>query len=297
MTKWPLHFNRRSMLKAGISLPAAFALPARANSGPRIATLDWAILETLLALDANLVAATELIQFAEIAVTPAVPASVADIGLRGTPNLEVVRMARPDIIFNSNFYGWANDRLEAIAPVESYSIFVPGERPYGLAEKMTVAIGERIGRQASANAFVRDASNALSGMREQIGGAGGRPVIPINLGDTRHFRVFGADSMFGEVLMRLGLANAWQQPTSYSAMAPVGIETLALLPDAWIAVIEPVPPDAENALLQGPFWNALPAVRAGRVLRLASVNPFGALPSAMRFAHLLTDALLRVERN
>jgi hypothetical protein len=32
-------------------------------------------------------------------------------------------------------------------------------------------------------------------------------------------------------------------------------------------------------------------VREGRVLTLSSINPFGALPAATRFARLLVDAL------
>ncbi|MFX9123752.1 hypothetical protein ABTN41_20005, partial [Acinetobacter baumannii] len=85
------------------------------------------------------------------------------------------------------------------------------------------------------------------------------------------FRIFGADSMFGEVLARLGLANAWTQPTSYSAMAPVGIETLAQFPDARIAVIGPEPPDVPAMLARNAFWQALPPVRAGRVAMLGPI--------------------------
>jgi iron complex transport system substrate-binding protein len=39
------------------------------------------------------------------------------------------------------------------------------------------------------------------------------------------------------------------------------------------------------------FWHALPSVRAGRVVMLDSVNPFGALPAARRFARSLSSKL------
>ena len=120
-----------------------------------------------------------------------------------------------------------------------------------------------------------------------------RPVLPINLGDARHYRVFGGDSMFGEVISRLGLTNAWSGATAYTAMAPIGIETLATMPDARILLIPPHPADAIAALETSAFWNALPQVREGRVLTIASVNPYGALPAAARFADLLTEGLNR----
>lgn len=263
---------------------------ARAATGPRVAALDWAILETLLALGADVVAGTELRQFREVAVTPEVPAEVADLGLRGTPNFEVLRYARPELIFNSNFYAWADERMRAIAPVESHAVYMPGESPYLLSEQMTLAIGDRLGL-GSARTLVDGLRAKLGAYRDQFAKGDRRPILPINLGDSRHVRVFGSDSMFGEVLARTGLTNAWPDVTSYSATAPVGIERLAAMPEAWIVLIPPHPAEAYAELQASAFWNALPPVRDGRVLLLGSINPYGALPAAERFADLLAGGL------
>ena len=282
-------FSRRQFLAGAAASLSAPAL-LRAAESLRVATLDWALLETLLAVGANVVAATELRQFREVAVTPAVPATTADLGLRGTPNFEVLRLARPDLIFNSNFYAWADDRMRQIAPVESHAIYKSGESPFALAEQVTLAIGERL-QLPAAKRLTEELSARLDRYRSVFAAGDGRPVIPINLGDARHFRVFGSDSMFGEVLRRVGLTNAWQGATSYSAAAPVGIEALASMPDAWIIMIAPHPADAVVTLSASSFWNALPAVREKRVLTLGAVNPYGALPAAGRFADLLAEGL------
>ncbi|MGO8098079.1 ABC transporter substrate-binding protein [Rhizobium leguminosarum] len=282
-------FSRRQFLAgaaASLSVPARL----RAAEGLRVATLDWALLETLLAIGANVVAATELRQFREVAVTPDVPATTADLGLRGTPNFEVLRFARPDLIFNSNFYAWADERMRGVAPVESHAIYKPGESPFALAEQATLAIGERL-QLTAARQLTEELAARLDRYRALLAAGDGRPVIPINLGDARHFRVFGSDSMFGEVLKRVGLSNAWQAQTSYSAAAPVGIEILASMAEAWIVMIPPQPADALATLATSSFWNALPAVREKRVLMLGSINPYGALPAAGRFADLLAEGL------
>jgi ABC-type Fe3+-hydroxamate transport system substrate-binding protein len=39
-------------------------------------------------------------------------------------NFEMLRLARPDLIFSSNFYASSEPRLRRIAPVESFSIYV-----------------------------------------------------------------------------------------------------------------------------------------------------------------------------
>lgn len=282
-------FSRRRFLAGAVATLSTPAL-LRAADSPRVATLDWALLETLLAIGANVVAGTELRQFRKVAVTPVVPDGVTDLGLRGTPNFEVLRCARPELILNSNFYAWADARMQPIAPVESHAIYKPGESPYALAEQTTLAIGERL-QLAAARQLTEELSAKLERYKTAFAAGDGRPVIPINLGDSRHFRVFGSDSMFGEILKRVGLTNAWQGATSYSATAPVGIETLASMPDAWIVMIPPHPADAIEELSTSAFWNALPAVREKRVLMLGSINPYGALPAVMRFADLLQEGL------
>ncbi|UZF90762.1 ABC transporter substrate-binding protein [Bosea sp. NBC_00550] len=273
---------------------AGLPLPARA-AGLRVATVDWSVLETLLALEAPPVAAPELRQFREVAVEPEVPAGVTDLGLRGTVNFELLLLSRPELIYSSSFYVSSEPRLRRIAPVESFSIYAPGRAPYEPAVAMTRSIGERLGIAAGAERYIAETEAELAALRERLKPHAARPVIPVNLGDTRHFRVFGADSMFGEVLTRLGLANAWTDQTSYSAMAPIGLEALVRMPDAFVALIPPVPPGAMRTLAASAFWNALPNLRDGRLLELGSINPYGGLPAARRFARLLAEALLKAE--
>ncbi|MFK0161595.1 ABC transporter substrate-binding protein [Rhizobium sp. NPDC090279] len=284
--------SRRQLLAMAGAGVLAGLTPARAATGPRVATLDWAILETLLAIGANVVAGTELLQFRDVAVTPAVPADVADLGLRGTPNFEVLYAAKPDLIFNSNFYAWADERMRLIAPVESHAVYQHGASPYQRSEEMTLAIGERLGLPTG-RALVDAARAKLDAYRINFSRGDHRPILPINLGDARHFRVFGSDSMFGEVLTRTGLTNAWPDLTSYSATAPVGIERLAAMSEAWIVLIPPHPAEAFEELQRSAFWKALPFVQQGRVLLLGSINPYGALPAAERFADLLAGGLAR----
>lgn len=281
--------TRRSFLGAAIGSSAIGKVHASPHR--RIAVLDWAMFETLLALDIVPVAATELVQFRKIAVEPTVPTEVADLGLRGSPNFEMLRLSNPDLIVSSRWYTSVQDNLERIAPVLSYSVYEPGRPPYAPAEQVTMALGEQLGGEQRARAYVEASSREIAQARLRIADKTSRPIFLINLGDARHFRVFGEDSLFGDVLRRLGFRNAWTKATSYSAAAPVPLEALAEVPEASIAIISPVPPDANSTLANSPLWKAFPAVREGRVVTLPPVNHFGALPAARRFAHVLTEAL------
>ncbi len=281
--------DRRRLLALAGSMPLLQVKALAAE--PRIAVIDWGLLETALAIGAVPVAATELIQFRKIAVGPAVPDSVADLGLRGSPNFELLRVIQPDLILISGFYEYQRPSLERIAPVLSLPVYEAGKPPYPLAQYSTLALGERLGRTAEARAFVEKTGQDLAMAESALAPVSHHPFFVISLGDSRHFRAFGADAMFGDVLARLGLDNAWKQDTNYSAAAPVGIEALARVPEAYIAVVGPLPPEVRRGLAENALWNALPAVREGRAVFIDPVNHFGALPSARRFAGLLAAGM------
>jgi iron complex transport system substrate-binding protein len=284
--------DRRRLLAFAGGIPF---LPARAVAADKkIAAIDWGLLETALAIGAVPAAATELIQFRKIAVEPAVPNSVTDLGLRGSPNFELLRIVEPDLILISGFYEYQRPSLERIAPVLSLPVYEAGKPPYPLAVTSTLALGERLGRTTEAGTYVDETERLLRRARDAFAPVAHRPFFVISLGDSRHFRAFGADAMAGDVLGRLGLDNAWTEETSYSAAAPVGIEALARVPQACIVVIGPLPPEVRRGLAGNALWNALPAVRERRAIFLDPVDHFGALPSARRFARLLVDGVHRL---
>lgn len=279
--------------RGALGLAAGFLLasaPVHAG-GRRVAAIDWAALETTLLLGVGPVAATELVQFRQIAVEPEVPAAVADIGLRGMPNYEALRLAAPDLVLISNFYERQRGTLERIAPVLSLPVYEPGVPPYARAAQATATLGRVLGRDGEARDAVARADEAIAGFRAALRDAPHRPVFVVSVGDARHIRAFGADSMFGDVLGRLGFENAWRTATSYAAAAPLGIEALAQVPDAAVLVVAPVPAEARRTLADSALWKALPMVRDGRVAMIAPVNHFGGLPAAVRFARLAAQAL------
>lgn len=265
-------------------LTAALLAPRAARAAvPRLAIVDWAVLETALALGIVPAAAAELRQYRTL-VGP-VPETVADLGLRGAPNLEALAAVAPELILISNFYERQRAAFSRIAPVRALSVYAD-DAPWPAAEALARDLAALAGSPARGDAYVAEVAAEFAALRRPSA----RPVFAISLGDGRHFRAFGGDSIFGAALDRLGRANAWPQPTRYAAAAPLGIEVLARVPEAAIVVVGPLPAEARRALAAGPIWKALPAVREGRVAVLPPVNHYGGLPAARRFARLLAAA-------
>jgi iron complex transport system substrate-binding protein len=280
--------TRRAALAGAASLFAAF--PARAAT-PRVATIDWAMLETTLALGVTPVAAAELALFRDCAVEPEAPSGVLDLGLRGTLSYEQLLYARPDLVLISPWYENRRHVLARIAPVESYEIHLPGRAPYAPAEAAARSLGARLGRAAEAESLIAAAAEEMDAARTALSRFRGRPFLVMNLGDSRHFRAFGADSLFGDVLQRLGLAQAWTRPTQFGAYPTVGVEALAEMSDAFVLNVGPTPPAALAAMRASPLWAAMPPIAEGRFIDLPAVNPYGALPAARRFARMVVAGL------
>lgn len=283
--------SRRAILAAAGALLAAGLPLAAAQAAPRLAAIDWAMLETAITIGHMPVAAAELVRFRADVIEPVVPDAVTDLGLRGAPNFELLQLVRPDLILSSPYYTHYEDRLRQIAPVLSLPFFVPGERPLPKAIAALSALADSIADHAAGVDAVAKVEAELDALGQRLEPFRDRPVAVVNIGDARHLRAFGFDSLFGSTLDRLGLQNAWTGNTAFSFLAPVPIERLAELPDARMVVVGALPPSAERALSRSILWRALPPVAQERTYLLADTNAFGAVPAALRFANLLVQAL------
>lgn len=287
--------TRRELIGGALSAVATAAGGAGSVS-PRVAVIDWALLETVLALDVVPVAATELLQFRRLVAEPTVPPGVVDLGLRGSPNYELLMILAPDLILISNFYEPKRAQFERITRVVSLPVYQTGEPPFPLATNAMTVLGEALGRHEAADQYHAETEREIARLRGTLSRKRDRRAFVIMIGDQRHLQAFGPDSMFGDVLSRLGVANAWIRGTRYSAAAPVGLETLAGDPGADVFIVGPLPPDFDRTRDANVLWQTLPAVREGRVAILPSINNFGGLPSARRFARLFVESALTMDR-
>jgi ferric hydroxamate transport system substrate-binding protein len=281
--------RRRFLAAAGLLLAAG--LPLRAGTTPRLAAIDWAMLETATALGHMPVAATELIRFRADVAIPSIPDSVTDLGLRGAPNFELLQLVRPTLILSSPYYTRYHARMEGIAPVLSLPFYLPGEAPLPRALDALDLLAGRIGDPGAGTQARAEADAHLDRLAERVARHADRPLALVDIGDARHLRAFGFDSLFGSTLTRLGLRNAWSEATAFSFLAPVPLERLAEMPDARLIIAGAIPPQVRGALARSRLWQALPQVAAGRVHQLPRMNAFGGVPAALRFGDLLADAL------
>ena len=291
--------TRRSALALGAG-GIAFALApafARAEGVPkRVAVFDWGLAETLLGLGLQPVTLAETAGYREWVIEPALAANVADCGLRIEPNFELLAAIRPDLILITPELDALRPSFERIAPTETLAIYTPDGAPWDKARDALTAMARLTGREAEGVGLLARIDATIAAARERIGGAPRPPVLLVNFMDKRHVRIYGPGSIFGAVLERLGLTNAYTGWASFWGFATLGVEHLATSGDAQLFMFEPIPEEVRASFAERPLWQALPFVREGRVASLPAVWSFGGMMSAERFARVLSDKLTSAGR-
>jgi iron complex transport system substrate-binding protein len=261
-----------------------------------VAALDWALAETMIALGQPPLAVVAASDWNRFVVEPPLPDGVIDLGLQPELNFELLASLRPDLILTSPFVQEIEPHVTRIAETLRLSIFEPGPVPLEQPRRLMLTLGKRLGREAEAQRYLGTADRLLDGYRDRIRARAPRPVLLVTFVDGRHVRVYGGAGLYQNALDRIGVRNAWTGDTTYWGYATIGIERLATREEVQLVAFEPIPADAQPTLRRSPLWSQLPFVREGTLVVLPSVLMFGAMPAALRFARLLTDALAPLPR-
>jgi len=282
-------------LVGAIAWSALLPSPLAASpAAQRVAVLDWAIAETLFALGEPPIALVAASDWNRFVVEPHLPPGTADIGVQQEVNFELLASLRPDLILTSPFSQDQEPALARIAPVRRFTVFEPTSSPLERPRRLTRELGAMVGAERQAEALIAYSDVQLAACRARLARLRLPPLLLVSFLDARHVRAYGGVGLYQNVLDTLGLQNAWTKPTNAWGFATTGIEGLATDKDVRLVAFQPVPPDALMTLAQSPLWRELPFVKAGHMSILPPVLMFGALPAALRFAHLLTTELERV---
>ncbi|WP_018634168.1 iron-siderophore ABC transporter substrate-binding protein [Neomegalonema perideroedes] len=290
----PSSLTRRALLAAAPAAGLLGLAPALAQGAPRVVSLDYGLSSTLLGLGAPPVGISELAGWSEWVVEPAMPPGVAELGISSEPNLEVLARLKPDLILATSWLDAQIPRLERFAPVLRLETFIwTGTPILEAAISATRAVAARIGREVEAEALLDRMEEVFAESRARLAGRARKSAALIHFWDSRHVRISADPSLFNDVLLRIGVRNAWPESTGPWGFQTLPVEELSRIsdPEALLLVFEPVPKDVFRTLDRSPLWRALPIAQPGRIRPLPPVLLFGMVNEAMRFARLVTEAM------
>lgn len=259
----------------------------------RIASMDWGLTETLLALGVVPVGVADVAGYRRWFSQPALPSGVVDVGFGDQPNLELLTDLRPDLILITQQFAGAEPFLKRVTKTLTIEINTAQGRPFERACQATLQLSSLLRRGSAGAALVAAATAFMEAARAKLRSYDQRPLYLFEFEDARHVTVFGAKGLFQEVLDRLGLRNAWSGPTNDWGFVITDLEHLAGNPEARFVCVGGRSRPGGSIAIKGGLWRSLVPVQSGRVVDLPPILFYGAVPTATRFATLLTDALLK----
>lgn len=260
----------------------------------RVATPDRAGTESVLALGLRPVGAPAADFYREMGGSPPLPAGIQNVGAPVEPNLEVLKSLAPDLIVTGTITDNVRQMLARIAPVLNLAIYTGEPGAYGRAVAEFRRLAGVVGRIPEAEAYVSQLETGIARAASALQSRGGRCAYLVTLdGGGRTMTVYGRNSIMYDVMLKMGVANAWDGPTNGFGFTTVGIQKLAARPDADLIYVDYglETQAALDRLGNSPFWNNLPMVRAGRTHAIPLFDVFGSLPLARSFAPGLERAL------
>lgn len=268
---------------------------AAASPPQRIVAMDFGLTEMLLTLGVTPLAVSVPDWYRRTNVAPPLPASVRDIGLLYQPNLELLAQLRPGLMLITPAHRPLRAQLERIAPTLTLALSGGDAGPWQQIRHEMRHLADVLARDTAADNALRAADDTLADVRARFAqrpDITGRPLFLVEFVDDRHLLVYGADSLFGDVMTRIGLRNAWRHATNARGYAMVDFTQLADVADAQLVYIAPLPDAARVTVSRGVLWRSLPFVRAQRVGGMPKVSQGGALYTGERCARQLADVLL-----
>ncbi len=262
------------------------------DARPAMAVLDWALAATALALGGKVIGVPAIDYYRRTVVEPPMPDDVADVGLLFTPNFELLDQLAPDFIVIPPALRVGEPFLRRIAPTLVVDLARDGDATVTAALEGTGHLADAIDRQPEWDELRSGMERQLQDAAARLAPWRDRPLWIAMPADDRHLTAFGPGSLFADVLNRLGLVNAQKGSGFWRGQATVGLDRIAAVPEASLVLIDA---DGSNSVslpeMNGVFWQALPAVREGRIFHLPAVMENGGVPAVMRFSRLLAASL------
>ncbi|WP_420895704.1 iron-siderophore ABC transporter substrate-binding protein [Vibrio aestuarianus] len=255
-----------------------------------IATLDWALTETVLSLGVNPVGVADVKGYQTWVSEPRLSDSVADVGSRREPNLELLTQLKPDVILISQAMSHAYPQLNMIAPTLVYSIYSPKKTPLENAKAITKQLGELFNKSVQAEAVIAqtNAKLELNGQYIRQYKNSDRPLLFVRFLNEKTVRIHGNGSLSQDVLQQMGLVNSWRDTTNMWGFTTAGIEKLAEHQVARVLLFGPLQPEERSVLEQSALFQTMAFSRQGLVYELPPIWTFGGLISAQRLSDQIT---------
>lgn len=288
MGNLPSSGHRAVFLVILLFLPLIVPL-ANAEEPKKLVTFDYAIADTLAALQRPPIAMAGLAQYRKLNQEHLLPDTL-ELGLRFQPNFEYLASLEPDaILISPPAHLNLENKLSDIADVIKIRLFGKELNIWQSLEQLTRNLGKLNDQQQQAQTLIDSVDAELSLIATQIERPAD-PLLIVEIRDDRHVRVYGPGSLEDMTLTQLGLENAWKGHTNDWGFSTLTIPEAFQLEGKIILLRSNYSQDLPDSTLPASglwqHWLDDTSVSVNR-----NYWPWGGFPSMLRFAKSLKEAL------
>ena len=260
----------------------------------RVVVTDWTLLEQLLELGIVPVGAPELDAYKKYVRQPALPEGITDIGMRRAVNFGTIQSLKPDLVILGTDQKGFERPIAHFAHVMFFQNFSHRWESNGEKSQQRMRqLAAIFQREALVEEKLAELNSGLDQLAEQLRQHFGNDLPEVTLvrpAPRQRFLVYGAHSMPGYALQRLGLSSAFAFEKNKLGEKLLPLKDLQQVTEGYLLMLKPV---AElNALQANRQWQQLPAVRNKRVMFLDPVWSYGGAMSLRYNAEAIVSSLL-----
>jgi iron complex transport system substrate-binding protein len=245
----------------------------------RVVALEWAEVEMLDTLGADVVGAADPKGYATWNASAELDADTEDVGYRAEPSVDAIMALNPDLVVLEKDGGDAliKQMDKAGVPVLVTEGSDASRNLDRMREDFTM-IAQALGEEAQAEQILADLDEQVAETREAIAAAGndGAPFAMADgwmEGSNVSIRVFAEGSLFSDVAEEVGLQNAWtkqgDEMWGLTTTDPEGISALEQHEDLTFLYSSSDQPDVfAEGLSKNAIWTSMPFVEKGNVHKL-----------------------------
>ncbi len=260
----------------------------------RVVALNWDILEQVLALNIEPIAAPNLAGYRQWVVNPYAPELIEDIGTRAEPNLEKIARLNPDVILAASPQQDLIPLLKQIAPVIYLPNFTENEEAAETAIRHFRTLATLFNKQELAQEKLDGLEQSFEQMRQRIHQHYSDPleVLVMRFSTPNSVFLSTENSTTEYVVKKLGLKSPIKESARAWGIKQDRINRLQYLEDSYILYVQPFP--QEKKLKDSPLWQAMPFVKKQRVNSVRPVWAYGGAMSLQFMAEAITDSLIEL---
>ncbi|MDA3049358.1 ABC transporter substrate-binding protein [Campylobacter sp. JMF_02 ED1] len=260
------------------------------DTKPRIIALDWSVAEILEFLEVEPIAMAEKQSFMLWGGGLGSGANTLDLGLRNQPSLEMIIALKPDFVLLPSFFAGHEKTISKYAKTRIIDVYKDGNLEDNL-NAAVLEVAKILDCEERAKILLAKNNEFFEKKKKELENFA-TPVLVVQFIDAAHIRIYGANSLYGVVLSKLGVQNLAPSNLSYNLWGIASAHVSALyevVQGAKLVIIEPNRVDINSQIASNGIYKNLQILQ--NRAQIEAVWSAGAWLSMQKFANLLSEIL------